>query len=580
MMNKIIWLLLPAALICGILAAIAFTGLNSLEAMLLTGPDLSKVSKMIADLRLQLVSISIAGLLAGLVSAVWVAGFQGRKTRALLEFLESRMGIIGIGVDSFEGVRGYEKIIKLTGVVFDKFEELTAQNCKLAESLREQEDLAKRALEQIAVAREKAEESRCQGLVNASNTLGNAIHGIQEATMLLRQASENAAQGATEAQRLAAEAATAMEEMNASQAQVSKSAEAAASAADKAKQQAQEGAKTVKETVAAIQAVNERTAQLTEVIMGLGKQALEIGKVMEIISDIADQTNLLALNAAIEAARAGEAGRGFAVVADEVRKLAEKTMEATRDVGHQIEAIQKGVADTREGMEGTAKLVKKATSVAHRSGEMLAEIVELSDDNSRQIDSIASAAVQQATASEQITRTISHLDKIARHTGEDMANSEAAMRRLLEQVEELESLNNVFRLMGQGVVQKVISELAASEAIRSMQRERQEEALRAAIREHDFLELLYLTDERGIQPIANIPRPGKESPKDAEALGKDWSQRPWFTEPMKTNNLYISEVYVSQATGEKCITVSTPFWDKEGRILGILAADVAVGGVG
>ncbi|GKT21909.1 Chemotaxis methyl-accepting receptor like protein, partial [Aduncisulcus paluster] len=100
----------------------------------------------------------------------------------------------------------------------------------------------------------------------------------------------------------------------------------------------------------------------------LGQQADSIGHIMSVITDIADQTNLLALNAAIEAARAGEAGRGFAVVADEVRKLAEKTVSATNEVGEAISGIQNGTASSISRMEETSKVVESSTELAGQAG--------------------------------------------------------------------------------------------------------------------------------------------------------------------------------------------------------------------
>ncbi len=265
-------------------------------------------------------------------------------------------------------------------------------------------------------------------------------------------------------------------------------------------------------------------------------------------------------------------------MADEVRKLAEKTMAATRDVGDQIRGIQDGVGGAGSGMEEAARLVDQATDLARESGETLRSIVDLARESAAQVQSIAAAAVQQSAASEQITRTISQVDDISGRTGQDMDTSMLAVSGLMEHVEELVHLNNVFTLIGSGKVQEIIGKLAASPEVRSMEPGRIEAALRRAARENGFIELLYLTDAKGRQPIMNIAPPGRETPEDARARGRDWSGRPWFTSARETQNLVISDIYTSQATDEPCITVSAPFWDGSGAFLGVLAADVSVRG--
>ena len=265
------------------------------------------------------------------------------------------------------------------------------------------------------------------------------------------------------------------------------------------------------------------------------------------------------------------------MVADEVRKLAEKTMEATRDVGLQVESIQSGVRSTGQGMNDASEMVEQATELARRSGEMIASIVDLAGENADRIREIAAAATEQSAASEQITRSVSQVDELSHRTMQDMEESGRAVDEVLAGLTELGGLNGAFELLGSGKVQTVIAGLAANVDIRSMSPQRQEEALKRAVKDNAMLELAYLTDARGIQPIANIPRPGARSPEDDKARGKDWSSRPWFTNPMQEMTICISNVYVSSATGQRCITVSAPFFAEGGEeILGVIAADVTL----
>ncbi|GAB6058313.1 methyl-accepting chemotaxis protein [Desulfonatronum parangueonense] len=421
-----------------------------------------------------------------------------------------------------------------------------------------------------------AESSRCQTILSAVGVLKEATEGIQRESEKLKNAIHHANIGAADQQKFTSEAATAMEEMNASILESAKNAEDASMDSAQAKAKAESGSRIVQETLAAITAVSEKSEELSLSIIELGGQAESIGKIIDVISDIADQTNLLALNAAIEAARAGDAGRGFAVVADEVRKLAEKTMGATREVGQEVETIQNRVRRAVDQVKQTSELVAKSVDLSGESGRSLEEIVLLSQHSSDRTGSIAEAVGQQSLASEEISRTLTEVSTISSTTQSDMSDSVAQIESLASRVEDLTTLNRVFERIGHGQVQKLITDLARSKTILSLSRTDQEQTLRKVIREQEDLELLYVTDARGVQIVANIPRPGMESEKDQKVLGKDWSARPWFSEAMKSPIPYISGVYTSQASGEPCITVSTSFKDHQGQMLGVLAADVRV----
>jgi methyl-accepting chemotaxis protein len=251
---------------------------------------------------------------------------------------------------------------------------------------------------------------------------------------------EQSSQGAREQNNRVQDTVTAVEEMNATILEVARNAGDTARDAQDAGDKAREGAELVTRVVGSVGTVRDASARLRDNMRDLGRQAQGIGTVLGVISDIADQTNLLALNAAIEAARAGEAGRGFAVVADEVRKLAEKTMLATKEVGDAISGIQQGTVETGQMVEAAASAVDEATRLAERSGAALSEIVSVVETAGDQVRAIATAAEQQSATSEEINRSVEAISGIASETADAMKQSADAVADVARQAQELHGL--------------------------------------------------------------------------------------------------------------------------------------------
>ncbi|MBC9252068.1 chemotaxis protein [Pseudomonas alcaligenes] len=224
--------------------------------------------------------------------------------------------------------------------------------------------------------------------------------------------------------------ATAMHEMSATAQQVASHAADAAGAADDADNSARQGGKVMEQTIHTITTMRSEIANTAEVIRRLENDSGRIGKVLEVIRGIAEQTNLLALNAAIEAARAGEQGRGFAVVADEVRTLAQRTAESTAEIHQIIDTVQTGAVNAVRAIENGQNRSEEGVTQVTEAGAMLQRItgaVEAIRDMNRQI---ATAAEEQTSVAEDISRNLTEITAIATTNQENVQRTESASHNL------------------------------------------------------------------------------------------------------------------------------------------------------
>jgi twitching motility protein PilJ len=275
--------------------------------------------------------------------------------------------------------------------------------------------------------------------------------------------SEDMASGAVQQDQEITNTSSAVEELTVSMKQVSNNAEASAEAARRALDAAEQGNRSVRDTLEGMQRIRASVQATAKKIKSLGDRSLEISEIINVINDITEQTNLLALNAAIEAARAGEAGRGFAVVADEVRKLAEHSRTATKDIAGLIKAIQ---AETNEAvvvMEEGTKEVEVGARLADQAGKALEAISSVVRQSAELVQEISLASKQQVRGTEGVANAMQIISNITRQTSQGARQTARTVENMVKLSEQLNEALSQFRISSSGPVD--IKELSSAAAV-------------------------------------------------------------------------------------------------------------------
>lgn len=358
------------------------------------------------------------------------------KDPGVLASIADRVAGGDFGVDDGSAQVGvYGNIIQMANALKTNIDNANQLSEHARQEAAKAQEAMLRAQEASADARSKSD-----SIMAAADRLENVINVVSSASEQLSAQIEQSEHGAQEQAARVAETATAMEEMNQTVLEVANNAGLASKQSISTREKASAGKTVVKEVLQNMSDMREQSLLLKESMSTLQGSVQDITHIMGVITDIADQTNLLALNAAIEAARAGEAGRGFAVVADEVRKLAEKTMASTSEVASAVNAIQDNSSKSISQVDTTVQLIEHTSELAVRSDQALEEIVSLADNTADQVRAIATASEEQSAASEEITRSITTVNDISTETSNAMKQSAQAVSDLAQQMLDLREL--------------------------------------------------------------------------------------------------------------------------------------------
>ncbi|MFZ1289921.1 MAG: methyl-accepting chemotaxis protein [Melioribacteraceae bacterium] len=270
--------------------------------------------------------------------------------------------------------------------------------------------------------------------------VAEAVEATASASAQISASTEEMAAGAQEQSSQASDVAAAVEQMTKTIYETSQNTTQATEASKNAGKYAKEGGKVVNETISGMEIIFKVVSQSAETVQELGKSSDQIGEIIQVINGIADQTNLLALNAAIEAARAGEQGRGFAVVADEVRKLAERTTNATKEIAEMIQQIQKDTSEAVKSMQQGTSEVEKGKALAEKAGKSLEEIITGTQLVEDIVNQVAVASEEQSAASDQISKNITTISSVQQESAsgiEQIAKASEDLNRLTVNLQDL-----------------------------------------------------------------------------------------------------------------------------------------------
>lgn len=520
----------------------------------------------------------VVGLAAGGVVLMMVAQAQGAAAWILDAFL----------VLALIAVVGYWVAVHRTqGVLRRRLDDSSGERQRA-------EDLLVAALEQVRggdLVRANSAAGELSGRIAesfaaASQALGALAQQIQgssvevaSAANSVNQIASELASGSSEQAASVVEITAAMEELARTASQIADNASQQARLAEVAEESGNSGAAAVEEAVSGVEEVKKRISGIASRADTLGTRSKEIYRVLDLITEISQETHILSLNAAIEAAAAGEHGRRFSVVAEEVRRLAQRSQESVESVRNLLDefasSIRATVVATEEGSKEASRVLERGRAAAGAIEELRAA----SSDTARVAREISLATQQQNAASDEVVLTLKEVSQVVQRMADGLKQFSNTADRLNDLGLTIQLLAQSFHLDSPHSLKHHSQRWSRELRERYGNWESVESLLHQVIAETPYVEMAYMVDGDGSQLAYSVNRDlvgDAELPASLRS-GEGASERPWYRAVMREQRTVITPLYESLLSEQRCFTVATPVIREDGGMLGVLGLDVNVG---
>ena len=428
-----------------------------------------------------------------------------------------------------------------------------------------------KAIQDSFVSAADAINSLAQQIQNSSIEVAAAANSVN-------QIASELASGSSEQAASVIEITAAMEELARTAAQIADNASTQADLTARAEETGNTGSQAVDEAVQGVEEVKKRISGIATRADSLGTRSKEIYRVLDLITDIAQETHILSLNAAIEAAAAGEHGRRFSVVAEEVRRLAQRSQESVDSVRNLLDeftgSIRATVVATEEGSKEAGRVLERARAAA----SAIDELRGASSDTARVAREISLATQQQNAASDQVVLTLKEVSQVVQRMADSLKQFSSTADQLNDLGLGIQLVAQSFHLDSPHSLKREANRWAGEIHRRFGSWEAIESLLDELLSDNRYLELAYVIDSSGSQLAIAINEAvaGTGEIPGPIRTGEGLTERPWFRGVMREGRMVITPVYESLLSGESCFTVAAPVRSGEGKTMGVLGLDVNV----
>jgi methyl-accepting chemotaxis protein len=420
--------------------------------------------------------------------------------------------------------------------------------------------------------------SAADAITSLAQQIQNSSIEVAAAANSVNQIASELASGSSEQAASVVEITAAMEELARTAAQIADNASTQAELTAKAEETGNVGSQAVDEAVEGVEEVKKRISGIATRADSLGTRSKEIYRVLDLITDIAQETHILSLNAAIEAAAAGDHGRRFSVVAEEVRRLAQRSQESVDSVRNLLDeftgSIRATVVATEEGSKEAARVLERARAAA----SAIDELRGASSDTARVAREISLATQQQNAASDQVVLTLKEVSQVVQRMADSLKQFSATADQLNDLGLGIQLVAQSFHLDSAHSLKREANRWAEEIRRRFGSWEAIESLLDELLADNRYLELAYVMDPSGSQLAISINEvvAGTSEIPTPIRTGEGLTDRPWFRGVMREGRMVITPVYESLLSGESCFTVAAPVRGPEGKTVGVLGLDVNV----